>query len=189
MYEEFTFFPEAASSFASRVDAIYLALVGISIFFTVLIAFAVLAFSVRYRRRKGVVAEQVEGSLALEALWSGIPLVIVLVLFGWGAKVFLEVVTPPKEGMEFYVTGKQWMWKIQHPTGHREINTLHVPVGRADRPDDDLRGRDPRLLHPGLPHQVRHGPGHVLEDVVRSRPRSVATTCSVPSTAVRSTPR
>ena len=32
--------------------------------------------------------------------------------------------------MEVYVVGKQWMWKAQHETGQREINELHVPVGR-----------------------------------------------------------
>jgi len=36
----------------------------------------------------------------------------------------------PKGAMEIYVVGKQWMWKVQHTTGQREINELHVPVGR-----------------------------------------------------------
>ena len=30
--------------------------------------------------------------------------------------------------MEIYVVGKQWMWKMQHSTGQREINELHIPV-------------------------------------------------------------
>ena len=33
--------------------------------------------------------------------------------------------------MEVRVVGKQWMWKFQHPDGRREINTLHVPLGRS----------------------------------------------------------
>jgi cytochrome c oxidase subunit 2 len=33
--------------------------------------------------------------------------------------------------MEVYVVGKQWMWKLQHSTGQREINELHVPLGRT----------------------------------------------------------
>ena len=32
--------------------------------------------------------------------------------------------------MDIDVVGKQWMWKIQHPEGNREIDALHVPVGR-----------------------------------------------------------
>jgi cytochrome c oxidase subunit 2 len=32
--------------------------------------------------------------------------------------------------MQIYVVGKQWMWKVQHMEGRREINELHVPIGR-----------------------------------------------------------
>ena len=32
--------------------------------------------------------------------------------------------------MEILVTGKQWMWKIEQPTGKREINEMHVPLGQ-----------------------------------------------------------
>jgi cytochrome c oxidase subunit 2 len=35
--------------------------------------------------------------------------------------------------MEVYAVGKQWMWKVQHPEGTREINELHVPIGRNVR--------------------------------------------------------
>jgi cytochrome c oxidase subunit 2 len=48
----------------------------------------------------------------------------------WGAKVFFELYRPPVGAMEIYVVGKQWMWKVQHMDGQREINELHVPVGR-----------------------------------------------------------
>jgi cytochrome c oxidase subunit 2 len=40
---------------------------------------------------------------------------------------------PPSETTDIYVVGKQWMWKFQHLDGQREINELHVPVGRAIR--------------------------------------------------------
>jgi cytochrome c oxidase subunit II len=53
-----------------------------------------------------------------------------MVMFGWGAKVFFDVYRPPAGAMEIYVVGKQWMWKVQHMEGQREINELHVPVGR-----------------------------------------------------------
>jgi cytochrome c oxidase subunit 2 len=48
----------------------------------------------------------------------------------WGTRLYLRVQTPPLEAMSFHVTGKQWMWKIQHPTGQSEINELHVPLGQ-----------------------------------------------------------
>jgi cytochrome c oxidase subunit 2 len=60
-----------------------------------------------------------------------IPLGIVMLIFGWSAKLYMTLSRPPDDAMTMYVTGKQWMWKIQHPTGQREINELHVPVGQA----------------------------------------------------------
>ncbi len=53
-----------------------------------------------------------------------------MVIFAWGAQVYFDNSTPPEGAMEVYVTGKQWMWKLQHPEGQREINELHIPVGR-----------------------------------------------------------
>jgi cytochrome c oxidase subunit 2 len=67
----------------------------------------------------------------LEYLCSIVLLVLCAVLFWWGAVLFLEGNTPPKDAMEIYVTGKQWMWKAQHPQGKREINELHVPLGQS----------------------------------------------------------
>ena len=129
MFENFSLFPRSASTVSGQVDALYLFLVAVSAFFVALIVTALVIFSIRYRKRAGQPAEQIEGSLTLEIFWTAVPLALALVMFGWGAKVYFEVMAPPSEGMQFNVTGKQWMWKIQHPTGHREINTLHVPVG------------------------------------------------------------
>jgi cytochrome c oxidase subunit 2 len=51
-------------------------------------------------------------------------------MFAWGAVVFMRYSTAPVDAMEINVIGKQWMWKIQHPDGQREINCLHVPIGK-----------------------------------------------------------
>lgn len=131
MFEDFSLFPRAASSIAPKVDAIFLALVGVTVFFSVLIAFGIFVLSLRYHRRRGHRAVQVHGSIPLELVWTSIPLVIALGFFGWGAKVFFEQQSAPADGMEFLVTGKQWMWRAQHPSGQREINALHVPVGQT----------------------------------------------------------
>jgi cytochrome c oxidase subunit 2 len=48
----------------------------------------------------------------------------------WGAQVFFHMTRPPRGAMEIWVVGKQWMWKAQHMDGAREINELHVPIGR-----------------------------------------------------------
>jgi cytochrome c oxidase subunit II len=124
-------FPEQASTVAGQVDALYFFLVLITVFFTVLVAALVTFFAIKYRRRSEteVPPETVESPL-LEITWIVIPLAISLVIFLWGAKVFFTIATPPKETMNIYVTGKQWMWKLQHVNGTREMNELHIPVGR-----------------------------------------------------------
>jgi cytochrome c oxidase subunit 2 len=107
--------------------------VAISVFFSVLIFLVITAFFIHFRRRRqGERGDTREvRSLPLELTWSLIPLVIALAMFAWGVRVFFAAVRPPADAVEYWVTGKQWMWKVQHPTGVREINTLHVPVGQA----------------------------------------------------------
>ncbi len=126
-------FPEQASTVAGQVDALYAFVVLVTVVFTLLVAAMVLVFSIRYRKSRNPVATQIEGSLPLEILWSVVPLAIAMVIFVWGAVVFFNLMTPPRNAMEIYVTGKQWMWKIQHPSGAMEINQLHVPVGQTVR--------------------------------------------------------
>ena len=53
-----------------------------------------------------------------------------MVMFAWGAKLYVTIERPPADAMIIHVIGKQWMWKLQHPEGAQEINTLHIPVGR-----------------------------------------------------------
>jgi len=126
----FSLFPEQASTMAPHVDALFLFISGISIFFTLLIAILLMTFAVRYRRRsEDYFPKPFIGSKRLETAWSVIPLAIVLVIFGWGATVYLNIARTPDNAIEVYVTGRQWMWHLQHPGGQREINTLHVPVG------------------------------------------------------------
>jgi cytochrome c oxidase subunit 2 len=72
----------------------------------------------------------VHGGLMLEIGWTIVPFLITLVIFFWGAKVYFVMANAPAETLNIYVVGKQWMWKVQHTTGQREINQLHVPVGR-----------------------------------------------------------
>lgn len=128
---DFPILPEQASTLAGEVDALYFFALALSAFFSLLIAVFIFVFFVKYRRRTTAeIGHVIHGSTALEIIWSVIPLAITMVLFAWGAKVFLEIRTPPPDTREYYVTGKQWMWKIQHPEGQREINTLHVPVGQ-----------------------------------------------------------
>jgi cytochrome c oxidase subunit II len=128
------FFPEQASTFAGSVDALYTFLVVLSVVFGAGIAAAVVILAVRYRRRgPDDRPELIHGSMALELAWSIGPLVIVTGIFLWGALLFFEMERVPPQAMEIHVVGKRWMWKVQHMTGQREINELHVPVGRPIR--------------------------------------------------------
>src|SRR5918993_2144901 len=124
-------FPEQASSFAKDVDALYFFVIAVSAFFALLVAVLVIVFGVKYHRRHaGEVGARIEGNLPMELLWSVIPTIISMVMFGWGASVFYHLRRPPDESMHIYAVGKQWMWKFQHLEGQREINELHVPTGR-----------------------------------------------------------
>jgi cytochrome c oxidase subunit 2 len=125
------FIPESASTYSGDVDALYFYISGVTVFFTLLISLVIIFFVIKYRRRNpSEIPRPIEGSTKLETLWSVIPLLIAMTIFVWGAKVYYTQYRPPKNAMEVYVVGKQWMWKFQHPTGQREINELHVPVGR-----------------------------------------------------------
>jgi cytochrome c oxidase subunit 2 len=124
------FLPDSASTMSGRVDGLYFYLVGVTAFFTSLIVIVITYFAIRYRRRSpNEIPRPIAGSLKLETLWTVIPFLIAMSMFVWGADVFFRQYRPPKEAMEISVVGKQWMWKFEHPTGQREINELHVPLG------------------------------------------------------------
>jgi cytochrome c oxidase subunit 2 len=127
----FSFFPEQASNFARDVDMLYFFLVGMSVVVSVLIALALILLALRYHRKKHLdKGEDVHGNNVLEVVWSVIPLIVAMVIFFWAAKLYFDYKKPPDNAMEILVTGKQWMWKLQHPNGKRELNTLHVPMGQ-----------------------------------------------------------
>jgi cytochrome c oxidase subunit II len=130
MFDNFPLWPQQASTQAGNVDALYIFLLIVSAMMTGLIFCALVYFASRYRARRGVPAEQIEGSTPLEITWSVIPFGVFMVIFLWGAAVYFKSRTPPRDATEVYVVAKQWMWKLEHAEGQREINELHVPVGR-----------------------------------------------------------
>ena len=124
-------FPEAASTTAASVDYLYYYLSAVTVIMSALIFGAVFIFAIKYRRRSdSEIPPPIHGSLRLEIAWSVIPFIVMLSFFWWGAQIFFANASPPADAMDLYVVGKQWMWKIQYPEGQREINELHVPVGR-----------------------------------------------------------
>ncbi len=134
MWDQFPLFPESASTIAEGVDSLYFFLIGVGALFTVLIFSVTFYFAIRYRRRPGNEhPTAIEGNVALEAFWSVVPFVIGMIIFGWGANLYFKNAAPPPDAMDIHVVGKQWMWKLQHPEGRREINELHVPIGQPVR--------------------------------------------------------
>ncbi len=123
--------PEQASNFAYWHDLIFYTLSALTAVFTILVGVLVISFVIKYK--KGSNADRSNPpheSKIMEFTWIVIPTGLGLVMFFAGAKLFLDMRTPPANAMEVYVIGKQWMWHSQHSNGVRENNTLHVPLGK-----------------------------------------------------------
>jgi cytochrome c oxidase subunit 2 len=127
-------FPVQASTFAPDVDHLLYFLLAVAVFFSLAIFCSIFYFAIRYRRRsENELPRAVHGGMALEILWSVIPFGLTMVMFTWGASIYFNESRPPDNALDIYVVGKQWMWKLEHLGGQREINELHIPVGRAVR--------------------------------------------------------
>ncbi|HEX4343767.1 MAG TPA: cytochrome c oxidase subunit II [Verrucomicrobiae bacterium] len=127
----FPFFPTAASTTATQVDHLYFFLLGLSVFVLAIVFLPMIYFLFKYRRGKKADRKPLETStLKIELTWTLIPLFIAMGLFAWGADVYFYQEVPPAGTLDINVVGKQWMWKIQHQEGNREINELHIPINR-----------------------------------------------------------
>jgi cytochrome c oxidase subunit 2 len=125
--------PAQASDAAPSVDRLFSFIFWLSLFFFALIVVLMIIFVVRYRRREGVEPEPSPShNMALEVTWTTIPLLLVMVIFAWGFKVYLDMSTPPANSYEIQVTGQKWKWLFTYPTGHVDEN-LHVPVDQPVR--------------------------------------------------------
>ncbi len=128
------FGPDQASSLAGQVDGLFLTLLTVTGTVLALIAIVILYCLIKYRRTAQVDRTPIpDSNLPLETAWTVIPMFIFLGMFGWGATLYFKKNLNPSNATEIYVVGKQWMWKIQHLQGKREINELHVPLGRTVR--------------------------------------------------------
>jgi cytochrome c oxidase subunit 2 len=131
MKGDFRIFPEHASHLSWQVDTLFLFEVLISGFFVTLIAGLVIYFSLKYRRRSEFeIPPYTRPNPLLELTYIVIPFGLMMIMYVWGGYVFINAKRPPANAMQINVVGKQWMWKVQHPEGPREINMLHVPMGR-----------------------------------------------------------
>ena len=130
--DKFHIFPPQASTGAHEVDLLFLGLIIVSLFFMAIIFLPIIWFAIKYRRGSSADrSNPSSGSNLLESGWTVGPIILSLGLFTWGAVVYFRLERRPANAIEVQVVGKQWMWKLQHAEGRREINELHIPVNRT----------------------------------------------------------
>jgi cytochrome c oxidase subunit 2 len=123
--------PKAASAYASQVDWLVITFTGVMVLFVLPVFFFLVYFGFRYRKGSRAPRDHSpQGNWKVESIWIVLPFIGAMVLFILSSRLFYEARTPPADALEIQVTGKQWMWKFQHPGGQREINALHVPAER-----------------------------------------------------------
>ncbi len=123
--------PERASNFALEMDLLYLLLVGLTVFFSVIVFGTITFFVIKYRKgSKADRSNPPHGNLKLEIAWSVIPLLMGVPVFLWATSLYVYMYSDvdDKDALPIFVVGKQWMWHMQHPTGQRENNELHIPI-------------------------------------------------------------
>ncbi len=123
-------FPTAASTAAIQQDRLAWFLLLVTGGITLFIAVLIVTFAIRYGEHRHPQAVQIEGNNLLELGWTAATLVIFMVMFFWGARLYYHEYTEPPHAIHINVIAKQWMWKFQHAEGQREIDELHVPVNR-----------------------------------------------------------
>jgi cytochrome c oxidase subunit 2 len=131
MNPRFRLIPEQASTYAEQIDPLIGFITLVTAAMTLLIFVLIVYFALKYRRRHPDERPRpVIESKALEIIWTAVPTLVVLVIFFWGARTYFMVYKDVPDALDIHVIGRQWMWKVQHPDGTREINALHVPRGQ-----------------------------------------------------------
>jgi cytochrome c oxidase subunit 2 len=147
----FPILPPSASEFAAEYDQLFWYITAVITTASLLVYATIAYFCFRYLKTSetpDTPTPRILGSNKLEVIWSVIPLLFFLSMWVWGTRIFNDQITLPPDAPEFFVVGKQWMWKIQHPDGQREINELHVPAGQVMR----ITGTSEDVIHDfGIP--------------------------------------
>ena len=122
--------PERASTMARGTDGLFDFILYLSVFFFAVITIGTIVFVLKYRHRKGVtVANTGAGhSTALELTWTIIPTILVLIIYYYGFRQFLNQAIEPPGAYEITATGAMWNWSFTYPNGHID-SELHVPGG------------------------------------------------------------
>lgn len=122
--------PIQGSDVAVAWDHLYVFLFWLSVFFFVLVVGGMVYLAIKYRARPGQKTKYIVDNHKLEAFWTIVPTLLLMVIFGWGWHVYTKMVRPPVNAMEVRVVAKQWLWNFQYEDGHLETNQFFVPVNQ-----------------------------------------------------------
>jgi cytochrome c oxidase subunit 2 len=126
--------PPQASTLAGNHDALFLFITAIASFFFALITVMIFIFVRRYRRMsENEITPHITHNQKLEIVWSVIPLLIVIVIFFWGFRGYIDAQIAPANAIEIQAVGKKWVWQFEYPDGMRTLNEIHVPLNRPVR--------------------------------------------------------
>ncbi|MBP2292631.1 cytochrome c oxidase subunit II [Azospirillum rugosum] len=129
-----SFLPATASAYAGEMNWLFAGLIATSVFILLLVFGLMIVFCVRYRKGSGADrGDRMKKTWRVEVAWTAATFVLFMGLYAWGANLYIELHRPPLDATDIHVVGKQWMWKVEHPGGQKEIDALHVPVGRPVR--------------------------------------------------------
>ncbi|MEX1011444.1 MAG: cytochrome c oxidase subunit II [Balneolaceae bacterium] len=157
--------PPAKSTTAAEVDALFNFINLVSIFLLLGITIAMIYFVIKYRRRsEDDVTPLIHHINWLEITWSVIPLLLVLIVFGWGYKGYTDLRTTPDDAYQVRVVANSWFWEFHYENGHVSIDELYVP---AERPVE-LVMRSSDVIHSFYVPDFR-----VKHDVIPNRYTSV----------------
>ena len=120
--------PPQGSATAGEVDWLFFFIYSICLFFFLLVLVLLVTFAWKYRYREGQPALPApKHNTALELTWTFIPTLIVIVIFVYGFKEYLNLAVPPPDAYEVDVTARMWSYSFRYPNGEQS-NELHIPM-------------------------------------------------------------
>ncbi len=131
--------PVDASVTTRNIDWVWDFLVWMSVLTALAIVVAMFHFVTKYKAKSRAANEHADPSAehntALEIAWSVLPLFVVIALFVWGFKGFVDLRTPPKDSMELRANAQKWKWTFDYKCARGGLtdDTLHVPIDRPVR--------------------------------------------------------
>lgn len=112
------------------VDTAFYVIFAISGFALAGIAVAMVWFVWRYnRKRQPVPLSQKDHNLWLEAVWTVIPTILVMLMFWYGWEGYLSLRRIPDDAMHIKASARMWSWLFTYDNG-KSADKLYVPVGQ-----------------------------------------------------------